>query len=365
MKVCLIGNNLTSLILAYILSKKNFNIEIYSLKSSKHVFNTRTLGITASNLKYLEKYLDNLSRNTNCIDEIKVLIQNGKINEEILFNQNSKNLFNMIKYDQFVKIIKKKISRRKNILLKILKKDLDFTKLINQEKFQLIVNCETNNILTKKYLSTGISKNYYNKAFTAIISHNRIKNNRATQIFTKYGPLAYLPLSNKSTSIVFSLEEKIKSNLRHEEIKNIINKFNPYYKKISYSKIENFKLTLRLPKFYYFKKILFFGDNLHSIHPLAGQGFNMTIRDIRKLDEIIDFKINLGLNINESIYKEFQRETKSQNAVFSLGIDFIYEFFRLNRNFIPKNISEQFFSYVNKKEKLKKFGIKLANQGVL
>ena len=120
MKVCLIGNNLTSLILAYILSKKNFNIEIYSLKSSKHVFNTRTLGITASNLKYLEKYLDNLSRNTNCIDEIKVLIQNGKINEEILFNQNSKNLFNMIKYDQFVKIIKKKISRRKNILLKII-----------------------------------------------------------------------------------------------------------------------------------------------------------------------------------------------------------------------------------------------------
>ena len=93
MKVCLIGNNLTSLILAYILSNKNFNIEIYGLKSTKHVFSTRTLGITASNLKYLEKYLNNLSRKTYSIDEIKVLIQNGKINEEILFNQNSINLF--------------------------------------------------------------------------------------------------------------------------------------------------------------------------------------------------------------------------------------------------------------------------------
>ena len=106
MKVCLIGNNLTSLILAYILSNKNFNIEIYGLKSTKHVFSTRTLGITASNLKYLEKYLNNLSRKTYSIDEIKVLIQNGKINEEILFNQNSINLFNMIKYDQFIKIFK-------------------------------------------------------------------------------------------------------------------------------------------------------------------------------------------------------------------------------------------------------------------
>ena len=33
---------------------ENFNIEIYGLKSTKHVFSTRTLGITASNLKYLE-----------------------------------------------------------------------------------------------------------------------------------------------------------------------------------------------------------------------------------------------------------------------------------------------------------------------
>ena len=365
MKVCLIGNNLTSLILAYILSNKNFNIEIYGLKSTKHVFSTRTLGITASNLKYLEKYLNNLSRKTYSIDEIKVLIQNGKINEEILFNQNSINLFNMIKYDQFIKIIKKKVSQKKNILLKIIKKDSNLIKLISKEKFELIINCETNNILTKKFLSTGISKNYHNKAFTAIISHNRIKNNRATQIFTKYGPLAYLPLSNKSTSVVFSFEEKIKSNATHQEIKSIINKFNPYYKKISYSKIENFKLSLKLPKFYFFKNVLFFGDNLHSIHPLAGQGFNMTIRDIRKLDEIIDSKTNLGLNINKSIYKEFQHEAKSQNSAFSLGVDLIYEFFRFNRNFIPKNISEKLFSYVNKNEKLKKFGIKLANHGAL
>ena len=35
MKFCIIGNNLTSLILAYILSKKNIHSEIYSIKSSK------------------------------------------------------------------------------------------------------------------------------------------------------------------------------------------------------------------------------------------------------------------------------------------------------------------------------------------
>ena len=58
MKICLIGNNLTSLVLACILSKKNFHTEIYSLKSSKPNFKTRTLGITDHNLKYLKRYFN-------------------------------------------------------------------------------------------------------------------------------------------------------------------------------------------------------------------------------------------------------------------------------------------------------------------
>ena len=56
MKVCLIGNNLTSLILASILSKKNFNIKIYSKRDKKYKFKTRTVGITDHNLNYLSNY---------------------------------------------------------------------------------------------------------------------------------------------------------------------------------------------------------------------------------------------------------------------------------------------------------------------
>ena len=41
---------------------------------------------------------------------------------------------------------------------------------------------------------------------------------------------------------------------------------------------------------YYHKNILAFGDLLHRLHPLAGQGFNMTIRDINILCELIKLK---------------------------------------------------------------------------
>ena len=43
---------------------------------------------------------------------------------------------------------------------------------------------------------------------------------------------------------------------------------------------------------YYYKNILAFGDMLHRLHPLAGQGFNMTIRDIKEIYKLIQFKID-------------------------------------------------------------------------
>ena len=363
MKICLIGNNLTSLILANILSKKNFYTEIYSLKSNKSNYKTRTLGITNYNLNYLNNYFKNISKQTQPINEIKVLIQNKKINEEILFSKDSKVLFNMIKYNKLISLIKSNISKNKLISFKHIKKNSDLNLLINKKKFDLIINCEVSNVLTEKFLKNKIFKNYHNKAFTTIIKHEKVKNNIARQIFTEYGPIAYLPLSNKFTSVVFSFEIKKRVKISNDEIIQLIKKFNPCYKILSSEKVENFNLSLKLPKKYYYKNILFFGDSIHSIHPLAGQGFNMTIRDIIKLNEILDKKIELGLNVDKHLYREFENESKNYNSMFSFGIDFIYEFIRFNKNFVPKKISKNIFSYINNNQKLKELGINLANKG--
>ena len=57
----------------------------------------------------------------------------------------------------------------------------------------------------------------------------------------------------------------------------------------------------------YKNNILAFGDLLHKIHPLAGQGFNMSLRDIKLLSELIDNKLNLGMQIDGSVCYEFQK----------------------------------------------------------
>jgi hypothetical protein len=105
-----------------------------------------------------------------------------------------------------------------------------------------------------------------------------------------------------------------------------------------------------------------FGENLHKIHPLAGQGLNMTIRDIKIFLDIIDFRINLGLPIDKSILLEFTNKTKHYNYLFSSGIDFIHEFFKLDNNF-GNLYSKKLFNFLEKNSLFKKYTTKIADKG--
>ena len=365
MKVCLIGNNLTSLILAKTLCKKNFHTDIYSSRTPVSNFNTRTIGISEYNLNFLNNHFKNISKITHKINQIEVRIKNKKNTEKIIFDQKSLPLFNMVEYNKFLSYVQSKTKKEKNISFKKFKNKNNILSLVNKNKYDLIINCDSSNLLTKKYLKIKIFKNYFNKAFTTILRHKKIKNNKATQIFTQYGPIAFLPLNNFLTSIVFSIEIINNKKFTDDKIFKLINEFNPLYKILSYRKIENFDLKLRLPKKYFHKNILFFGDAIHSVHPLAGQGFNMTIRDIIKFNQILEKKLNLGLGIDHKIYSEFEKNIKSFNSVFSFGIDFIHELFKFNKNYLPEKISKTIFNFINKNKKIKDFGIKFANKGSL
>ncbi len=109
--------------------------------------------------------------------------------------------------------------------------------------------------------------------------------------------------------------------------------------------------------------MILFGDALHVVHPLAGQGFNMVIRDLIKLEKILKNNINLGLDIGSSdILSEFSKETKSRNFAYSMGIDFIRNSFSLEKeNF--KNLRNVIIKKLNKNNFAKKIFYNIADKG--
>ena len=201
------------------------------------------------------------------------------------FKNNDQNNFYLFQYSTLYNLAKK------NKFLRFIKLKNYNLNHIEKRNYDLIINSEQNNSITKKYFQKKIDKNYKSLAHTAIINHDKIENKVATQIFTKNGPLAFLPLSNNKTSIVFSNNST--KLIDKSKLLQIINKYNYKYKVSNISEVESVGIRFLVLREYIFKNILSFGDLIHKVHPLAGQGFNMTIRDIKSLSNILDENIFL------------------------------------------------------------------------
>ena len=122
----------------------------------------------------------------------------------------------------------------------------------------------------------------------------------------------------------------------------IIKEYNTKYKINKVSEVESFSIKFLVLRNYIYKNILSFGDLIHKVHPLAGQGFNMTIRDIKSLIKILDNNIKLGIHDGQIIAKEFQENNKHLNFIYGLGIDTINSFFKMDSKF-KNNLSEPIF----------------------
>ena len=339
MNVCIIGDGLTSLSLAKNLVNKKINVHIFHKKIKKNLLASRTIGISKNNLEFFEKDIFNIPKKITW--EIKKIeIYSEKLKKDKILNfEDNNNLFYMVKNDELYTHLKKNLSKNKFFKKTIIKNENFYEKFLKTNNYDLVINCDQENFISRKYFNRKIDKNYKNIAYTTILEHEKLKNNSAIQVFTNLGPIAFLPISSTKTSIVYSMDikNKIYNNI---EIFDLIKKHNFKFKIKKFSSLSSFKLKSSNLRVYYYQNILAFGDLLHRIHPLAGQGFNMTIRDIKDFSEIIQNKIDLGLQLDTFTLKQFQRKTKSKNIIFSSGVNFIYEFFNFEKKIKSKNINK-------------------------
>ena len=217
-------------------------------------------------------------------------------------------------------------------------------------------------IYQKIIKSRSINKDYEEIALTGYVKHN-LKNVSTGQFFLKEGPLAILPFSRNNFSFVWSVKKKfIKKNLKFI-ITSKICKLLKINKKINITNFQFYPLTLNLKRTYYKNDVLILGEGLHTIHPVAGQGFNLVMRDIKKLEEVLKYYTDLGISIkSSSALEDFSNYRKSENILTGLGIDLMHNFFKQRKLFEP--LKEIILKNVSKNNTLKKISKFISNQGL-
>ncbi len=377
-KICIVGGGLTGLITAIALSKLGVHVDLI-YKDKKNTKSSRFLAISENNYKYLKNLkifkfseadfwpCQNMNLYTNSkINFNKIFeINREKKNKNVFYMINNYKLINKmllsIKKNHSIKLVNKKVL---NIINSGVLKSIKFDDGISS-KYNLVIICTGGNSEILKYFpdKKSLFRSYQETSVTLVLKHAKLNNNTARQIFLNNEILALLPISNTETSIVWSIKKK---SLDKRNIKNKINFYTKdFLKKIKFnSKIEFNDLNLSIRNKYFQDRILFFGDVLHLVHPMAGQGFNMVLRDLDSLVKILSSKINLGLDIGSyDNLSKFANETRPKNFIYSLGIDFLKNAFSLNNESIKK-VRNEVISNLNKSNLAKDIFINIADKGL-
>ena len=169
MKVCILGDGLTSLTLAKALVNKKIFVDLIVKKKNMSISKTRTIGISKSNVEFFNKNIFDIDKILWKIKKIEILSENLKNENLINFTNRSNSLFSIVRNFKLSQLLEKSLSKSRYFK----KLNLKINENICQ-KYNLIINTDYNNSITKRYFSKKIVKNYNSKAFATIIKHEKI-----------------------------------------------------------------------------------------------------------------------------------------------------------------------------------------------
>ncbi len=330
----IVGAGLIGSLAALALHKKKFKVLAIDKKSKKHE-DKRTLAVNANSKDFLVK-LGIWRRIKSRPQPInKIIIKDYLNRKPLIFEDKIEPMGNVV-FNKEVLLEAKKLCYRNKILVDNF--ELDFNTIpennlitVKDKKYQFkkIVLCIGKNL---KFNSN--TQNYKNYQFSHVgfFKHTKVHQNIAYEIFTKNGPLAVLPSPDKN-NLTSTFIYSSKKFINNQEISDLIMKnFN-----LSHGEINFINNTFKYPIIVKINKLkpnfILLGDALRSIHPVAGQGWNLGIKDIQTLCSLTEqFSLNDN-SINEIYFARRYLESAAYLS-FTSTLNFLYE----NINPITKNI---------------------------
>jgi 2-octaprenyl-6-methoxyphenol hydroxylase len=174
---------------------------------------------------------------------------------------------------------------------------------------------------------------YGQTALVAAIEHEKPHQGIAYQLFMPHGPLAILPLPGNRSSIVWSETDANAATISALDDADFMALVGPRFgdflgalrlvgPRFSYP------LNLTLAKSYAAPRLALVGDAAHGVHPIAGQGLNLGLRDVAALAEVVVEAARRGEDIGTpDVLERYQGWRRFNSVALALGMDTVNRLF--------------------------------------
>ena len=332
----IVGGALTGLLTAYCASSLGYKIVVsernnIKLHNKKPITDTRTTAIAEGSKVFLEsqglwKFIQGFAEP---IKNIKVVDTTANSNLDFSNPTTTSNLGYIVKNSKLISILIKELKKKNNVnfltgssLSSISYSNSKIISFSNKKTInsKLIIAADGKNSTVRKILGTNLfNKKYNEKALVINFFHERSHKNIAYEFFLKSGPLAILPMQKEKnrnqSALIWSnkpeIVDKIASLDFHDKyLKEILNE--KIYKQLGavtkINSLQSFPLSAHINEKFYDNKTVYLGDAAHSIHPIAGQGWNLGLRDVNSITKLLkktkDENLKIGTNSFCKMYND-------------------------------------------------------------
>lgn len=170
-------------------------------------------------------------------------------------------------------------------------------------------------------------RDYAQRAVVAHVSTERPHQGTAWQRFLSSGPLALLPLVDGRSSLVWSLPEAEAQRVLALDDQGFLDTLGVASdfrlgRIIASTPRAAFPLKLQLAERYQAERFVLLGDAAHAVHPLAGQGVNLGLRDVVELCDTLVAAHAAGSDIGAAhVLRRYARRRRSADTLDALGFD--------------------------------------------
>ena len=206
---------------------------------------------------------------------------------------------------------------------------------------------------------------YDQSGIVVTVGHERDHDGRAEEHFLPAGPFAILPLSGKRSSLVWTERRSEAARiiaLSDEEFHGELERrFGLHLGEVkALDKPRAFPLSYFVARSFIAERLALVGDSAHVIHPIAGQGLNMGLKDVAALAEVVVDAARLGMDLGAAdVLERYQRWRRFDTMAMGLATNSL-NFLFSNQSTLLRTVRDIGLGLVDRAPPLKNLFIRQA-----